>query len=824
MLRRALVTLAAIAVPAGAFAATPIPAYEADRVALGGVDLDVAELSRFLVGFKSAVGATYHTAMVARSDPKDRPGGAYSDSAVDYVDQIRRAWRGELNARTSIIIVLAVENRGIAVHPGSAWARIGFERGVIKSVIDGSGFGVHARAGDYPGAIQSLVESIDDHLKTANENAQAAAEAPAKEFERLRGEVDAEAIKVRESLAKLRKRLQDNFQIAEVLLPTRVVDADAAIPEALALTSSNPLEAHRALRLLADDITNTDKALSRELDRRSRASGASKDLQKQLVKLRGAATEVPSLVGSAKLIEKKLGELDVALAEKRNGDALNAAAMAQAVAAKAQADVEHARWVKRFFTYFAPLIGLLLLLVLLLIIRIVRGQHAATAWERSLNEAGDDVAFSMDEAEALETDAASRTAVLEVPDLDGDDQREIDEVFRALSEPVGRVEDSVSERDEAEALTTVAPLVPDMIRAMDAAIVRGEPIPSGLMDDDATRAAEEVDALKAQLRELEAAKLDAERERDLARAAEKAVSETPSQLPSARPSQMPSSSSHISGRDALALKKERNALEREVLDLKEKLTSREKASLNFHEREEELEARIVELEEALYAASSDKAELDAVLISERAKIAESERQNQDLKRKVADAAAAAQDFETRIAELETESSEREAAAAALQNDLGEALDAQKAALAELDGVKADLDGKKDRLSALENEVEATSAESSNLRQQLAAKGEELDTLTEQLTSESEKLATALAAIEVAQESAAEAESARQDTEGNLMQVYDRMREDADKRSKIAKALEIGLDLLRQSGYEPLDMPDEIDSADDLAVADVTAPI
>ncbi|MGE0708125.1 MAG: TPM domain-containing protein [Planctomycetota bacterium] len=143
-------------------AASPVPPFPADRVAVGeGVSDTFKGLRQDLAHFESALGVDYRVCVVRYSDPQDRPGREHSASAVKYADQVFEAWRPQLDARRSLVIVLALENRGVAIHPGSDWARLGFEQGAITRAIDQSTFAVFARSGDYAGAISRLVEAVD---------------------------------------------------------------------------------------------------------------------------------------------------------------------------------------------------------------------------------------------------------------------------------------------------------------------------------------------------------------------------------------------------------------------------------------------------------------------------------------------------------------------------------------------------------------------------------------------------------------------------------------------------------------------------------------
>ena len=115
-----------------------------------------------LSNLSSRVDATYYAAVVPITD---RAGNAtpQANDAVPFVDALALQWQG-LEPKRHVLIALGLNNRAVAIHPGSSWAGIGFERGVITNTIDGSSFKSFARAGDYPEAVCSLAKSVDEQL------------------------------------------------------------------------------------------------------------------------------------------------------------------------------------------------------------------------------------------------------------------------------------------------------------------------------------------------------------------------------------------------------------------------------------------------------------------------------------------------------------------------------------------------------------------------------------------------------------------------------------------------------------------------------------
>ncbi len=143
---------------------TPVPHFPTDRVATAGVADTFDPLRSFLDSFESEVDASYVVAVVANSDPQNRVGPAWGDDTGAYIDLVVEQWRSSLDPVRGVLVLIAVENRDVIVHPGSAWTELGFERGAVVATIDSSRFGAQARAGDYAGALMTLVQAIDGEI------------------------------------------------------------------------------------------------------------------------------------------------------------------------------------------------------------------------------------------------------------------------------------------------------------------------------------------------------------------------------------------------------------------------------------------------------------------------------------------------------------------------------------------------------------------------------------------------------------------------------------------------------------------------------------
>lgn len=142
-----------------------------------------------LAGLESSVGATYYAAVVPVTDRNGIASPSAND-AVPYVDALYDAWvtRHPIDPERHNLIVMGLENRAVAIHPGTEFVGWGFEKLAITNTIDGSAFKVHARSGDYPRAICSLAEATDARLARMRLEAERRGEDARKLVHRLRDE------------------------------------------------------------------------------------------------------------------------------------------------------------------------------------------------------------------------------------------------------------------------------------------------------------------------------------------------------------------------------------------------------------------------------------------------------------------------------------------------------------------------------------------------------------------------------------------------------------------------------------------------------------
>lgn len=133
---------------------------------------------------ESAKGPQFRAAVVRVSDPAGSRSPSASN-AVPYVDALFQHWRRNLDPVNHILIVLSLDNRGIAVHPGTRWSDLGFEGRAITRVIDESPFGRLARSGELGAALCALAGDVASHLRQLDQREEGRLDTWQKELQRL---------------------------------------------------------------------------------------------------------------------------------------------------------------------------------------------------------------------------------------------------------------------------------------------------------------------------------------------------------------------------------------------------------------------------------------------------------------------------------------------------------------------------------------------------------------------------------------------------------------------------------------------------------------
>lgn len=403
---RALAILLTLTLTASlARSADPIPPWSPDRVAVSGTADTYGRLRATLAGFESAVGADYHVCIVGLS--AHQAGGDHADSAVGYVDQVFETWRAAgapIDPERGVVLVLAIQNRGIALHPGSRWTRLGFERDVVTQLIDGSSFGQYARSGDYEGALAQLVQAIDWHL-ALQEREQAKT---AEKAQRALGDA-------RERAAQLRARA-DALPYAHAFTGGLLQAAEEAVGRAAAAQAKGDA---RGASAAAGDAAALLERLSRMIDERDRArASAPAELRAAGERLERATSGLGAapIVGDGVRDGLAAAAASLEDAERRlvNDDPMGVvAAIARASQQVAEVEATQASALRahHFRTRTLPAVlgglGALALGGLVVALRLVRRQRARATgaevarWERCLGAAAEKLLALEDEHPVL---------------------------------------------------------------------------------------------------------------------------------------------------------------------------------------------------------------------------------------------------------------------------------------------------------------------------------------------------------------------------------------------------------------------------------------
>lgn len=399
VMRRLLLVAVLLALPAAARAQTALPPFPPDRVAVAGTADTFDPLRAFLRDFRSAVGAEYHVCVVARSAP--RPGPERSNTAVEYVDRVWEAWIPQgLDPARAVVVLLALENRGVAVHPGSRWAALGFERGTITQVIDRSPFAQHARAGDHAGAVERLIQAIDLHLGL-------------READRARAGQEAQRrlAQVRDRLAQARARV-DALPYEHGPAARDLERADQALRRAAAAQAAGDpagalAAAEEALRRVEEALAAVEARERLRRDAPEALRGARAALARVEGEVAAAAVVGAGVAGRLTVARRDLDQAEQRLASDDPAGVDATIARAADQVAGAEAEQARALAAHRFRTRTIPALAAgalgLLALAALALARWHRGRRLAAAaaevarWEAALGQAANRLLALADE-------------------------------------------------------------------------------------------------------------------------------------------------------------------------------------------------------------------------------------------------------------------------------------------------------------------------------------------------------------------------------------------------------------------------------------------
>lgn len=141
---------------------TPLPEFTGQRVYVAGVEDRYDPVRDEIARVESGSRQTYYLAVIPSA-------GEGANAARQYVDALYDAWvvqaaqQGrKLDPDRSVIILLAIENRALAVHPGiKLQTDLGLSGDTIDAELARPYFVPHARAGDYPAGLVALVRQIE---------------------------------------------------------------------------------------------------------------------------------------------------------------------------------------------------------------------------------------------------------------------------------------------------------------------------------------------------------------------------------------------------------------------------------------------------------------------------------------------------------------------------------------------------------------------------------------------------------------------------------------------------------------------------------------
>jgi uncharacterized membrane protein YgcG len=150
---------------------TPVPDFTGEPVAVAGVPDRYAALREDIRQLERSSAQTYYVVVIASS-------GAGPDATRDYTNRLGEMWARQAAGKgqkfdpdRSVLMVLAVNNRQLSVHPGTVLRK---EYGLNEQVIDRElvqpHFVPYARKDEYAEGLRGLLHEID-HWVTARDAA-----------------------------------------------------------------------------------------------------------------------------------------------------------------------------------------------------------------------------------------------------------------------------------------------------------------------------------------------------------------------------------------------------------------------------------------------------------------------------------------------------------------------------------------------------------------------------------------------------------------------------------------------------------------------------
>ncbi|MGB2611966.1 MAG: TPM domain-containing protein [Isosphaeraceae bacterium] len=159
-----LVLLAGSTGQAAAQERTPIPEYTGDRVYIKDVPGSYQSLKETMKQLERSSPQSYFVVVIRSSGPGPDAANRYVEELSDTWSKQARAKGLRLDPERAVITLVAIDDRKVAVHPGSFLSeRAGLRKRTVDAMIEQS-FIPLAREGKYPEAVASLLARIEDQV------------------------------------------------------------------------------------------------------------------------------------------------------------------------------------------------------------------------------------------------------------------------------------------------------------------------------------------------------------------------------------------------------------------------------------------------------------------------------------------------------------------------------------------------------------------------------------------------------------------------------------------------------------------------------------
>lgn len=224
---------------------TPFPRFTGERVYVAGVPNQYRDLADAIATVERKSQQTYYVAVV-------RYTGRSSTPTADYVDALYDRWMAEsqdlgkpIDPARSVVIVLAINNRELAMHPGSELAgKFGLSDQTIERDLLQPHFVPYARSGSYAAGLVELIEQTDAWVQTREVARAAEAAAIKARAERIARDAETALAAAPQAIAQARRDLAAKH--AEGLNPetfeASLKRADDLVTTAKVYLTSNPAQ------------------------------------------------------------------------------------------------------------------------------------------------------------------------------------------------------------------------------------------------------------------------------------------------------------------------------------------------------------------------------------------------------------------------------------------------------------------------------------------------------------------------------------------------------------------------------------------------------